>query len=412
MYKNMSGRCIINGGIGLRYYCDIVVVGAGPGGSMAAKYAAENGAEVILIEKKAEIGAPLRCAEGISKKELVELGIKPDPTWICSSIKGAIIKSPSGITLRFGEKNGDTEVGYILERHIFDKYLAEEASMAGAKIMLRTGCTGILKDDNGKIIGIRARSMGEKIEIYAKCVIAADGYESQVGRWAGIDTSIDLNDVDTCIQYRMTNIVFEKNLCEFVVGSMAPGGYIWIFPKGRNVANVGIGIMASRCKHKADPKYFLDKFIEGDPRFRNGQILEITGGMVSTIPGLDRTTTDGLILVGDAARMIDPNTGGGIAHACKSGKFAGEVSVNCLRKMDFSREVLAAYEKMWRNDMEDKLCRNWMVKERFVTLTDEELDDIIKRIGDLSAEEVNIQNLLKIIKERLPNIIAGLECII
>ena len=128
--------------------------------------------------------------------------------------------------------------------------------------------------------------------------------------------------------------------------------------------------MASKCKHGADPKYYLDKFIAEDPRFKDGQILEIVGGMVSTIPGLDETVADNIMLVGDAARIIDPITGGGIAHACRSGMYAGKVAADCLKKGDFSAKALQAYEKMWRDRMEDKLIRNWMAKEKFATLDD------------------------------------------
>ncbi len=394
------------------YECDVVVVGAGPGGSMAAKYAADGGAKVILIEKKAEIGAPLRCAEGVSKKWLAELGIKPEPSWARADMAGAIIRSPSGITFQLDESKAGAEVGYVLERHIFDKRLAEEAALSGAKIMMRTGCTGVIKDKAGKLIGIKARSMGEEIEIYAKCIIAADGYESQVGRWAGIDTSLKMQDIDTCIQYRMTNIKFESNFCEFVIGSAAPGGYIWIFPKSDSTASVGIGVMASKCKHGADPKYYLDKFIAEDPRFKDGQILEIVGGMVSTIPGLDETVADNIMLVGDAARIIDPITGGGIAHACRSGKYAGEVAADCLKKGDFSAKALQAYEKKWRDRMEDKLIRNWMAKERFATLDDATLDELIKLIKDSDIGEVNVFNLLKVIKDKYPKVVEGFEDLI
>ena len=395
-----------------KYECDVVVVGAGPGGSMAAKYAAEGGAKTILIEKKAEIGAPLRCAEGVSKKWLAELGIDADPAWARADMAGAIIRSPNGTVFQLDESKAGAEVGYVLERHLFDKRLAEGAAAAGAKILMRTGCTGAIKDKDGKLIGIKARLMGDEIEIYAKCVIAADGYESQVGRWAGIDTSLKLNDIDTCIQYRMTNIEFEPNFCEFVIGSAAPGGYIWIFPKSKTEANVGIGVMASKCKIGADPKYYLDKFINTDPRFKNGQILEIVGGMVSTIPGLDETVADNLMLVGDAARIIDPITGGGIAHACRSGKYAGEVAADCLKKGDFSKKALMAYEKKWRDRMEDKLYRNWMAKERFATLDDKTLDELIQLIKDSDIGEVNVYNLLKIVKEKYPKVVEGFEDLI
>ena len=357
------------------YECDIVVVGAGPGGSMAARYCAQGGLKTILIEKKAEIGAPLRCAEGVSKKWLEEVGIEPDPTWIRGDMKGAIIKSPQGTTFQLDESKAGSEVGYVLERHLFDKALARDAAEAGAQIMLRTSCTGVIRED-GKIVGIKARSMGEEIEIRAKCVVAADGYESQVGRWAGIDTTLKLNDIDSCIQYRMCNIDCVPDYCEFVIGSVAPGGYIWIFPKGNGIANVGIGVMGRLCKGNGDAKYYLDKFIAEDPRLSKGQCLEIMGGFVSTCPGMDCAVDDNIVLVGDAARIIDPITGGGICHACRTGMYAGKVLTECAKAGDFSKKALMPYEKMWRDRMEDKLFRNWMAKEKLASLDDETIDEL------------------------------------
>ena len=394
------------------YQCDIVVVGAGPGGSMAAKFCAQGGLDTILIEKKAEIGAPLRCAEGVAKKWLSEVGITPDPTWIRGDMKGAIIKSTQGTAFQLDESKAGTEVGYVLERHLFDKALAKDAAAAGAKIMLRTSATGILRGPDGKIVGVKAKSMGEEIEIRAKAVVAADGYESQVGRWAGIDTNLSLSDIDSCIQYRMCNLDVAPVFCEFVIGSAAPGGYVWIFPKGDGVANVGIGVMGSLCKKGADAKYYLDKFIAEDPRFAKAQCLEIMGGFVSICPGLDCAVDDNIILVGDAARVIDPITGGGICHACRTGMYAGKVLVECAKKGDFSKDALMPYEKMWRDRMEDKLFRNWMAKEKLATLSDEVIDDLIKMISQADIKEVNVYNLLKAVKEKYPQVVEGFEDLI
>jgi digeranylgeranylglycerophospholipid reductase len=394
------------------YQCDIVVVGAGPGGSMAAKFCAQGGLDTILIEKKAEIGAPLRCAEGVAKKWLSEVGITPDPTWIRGDMKGAIIKSPQGTAFQLDESKAGTEVGYVLERHLFDKALAKDAAAAGAKIMLRTSATGVIRGPDGKIAGVKAKSMGEEIEIRAKAVVAADGYESQVGRWAGIDTGLDLSDIDSCIQYRMCNLDVAPDFCEFVIGSVAPGGYVWIFPKGNGVANVGIGVMGTKCKKGADAKYYLDKFIAEDPRFAKAQCLEIMGGFVSTCPGLDCAVDDNIILVGDAARIIDPITGGGICHACRTGMYAGKVLSECAKKGDFSKEALMPYEKMWRDRMEDKLFRNWMAKEKLATLSDEVIDDLIKMISQADIKEVNVYNLLKAVKEKYPQVVEGFEDLI
>lgn len=395
-----------------RYDCDIVVVGGGPGGSMAAKYCAEGGLKTIMIEKDAEIGAPLRCAEGVSKKWLTEVGIEPDPAWICADMVGAIIKSPSGHKFQLDESHAGSEVGYVLERHLFDKHLAAMAAEAGADIMMRTGCTGIIKDKNGKLIGVKAKSMGEPIEIYAKCVVAADGFESQVARWAGMDVDMKLSDIVTCLQYRMTNIDIDAEYCEFVIGSPAPGGYVWIFPKGKNIANVGLGIQGTKCKLGADPKYYLDKFIAEDPRLNKGEVLEIVGGMVSTCPGLDETVADNLVLVGDAARIIDPITGGGICHACRTGMYAGKVLTECAKKNDFSKEALKPYDKMWRDRMEDKLYRNFMAKERLAQLDDKTIDELVMLIQDSNIEEVNVYNLLKVVKEKFPKVVEGFEDLI
>ena len=391
-----------------RYDCDVVVVGAGPGGSMAARYAAEGGMKVILLEKKAEIGAPLRCAEGVAKKWLAEVGITPDPKWIRADMKGAIIRSPSGYTFQLDESKAGSEVGYVLERHLFDKHLAELAAKAGAKIMMRVGVYDVIRE-NGKLVGVKAHTMDGDIEVYAKCVVAADGYESQVGRWAGMDTTVKMSDICTCIQYRMVNLDIANDYCEFIIGGDAPGGYIWVFPKGDGIANVGIGVMGTKCKHGADPKYYLDKYIAKTPGLAKGEIVEVVGGFVSTCPGLDETVDDNIILVGDAARVIDPITGGGICHACRTGMYAGKVLAECFKTGDYSKKALKPYDKMWRDRMEDKLYRNFMAKEKLATLDDETIDQLIKLIMDSDIKEVNVYNLLKVIKERFPKVVEGFE---
>jgi len=393
------------------YTCDVVVVGAGPGGSMAAKFCAQGGLQTIMIEKKAEIGAPLRCAEGVSKKWLQEVGIEPDPSWIRADMVGAVIRSPSGYTFKLDESKAGSEVGYVLERHLFDKALARDAVKAGSKIMLRTSCTDVIRE-NGKLVGIKAKCMGEEIEIRSRAIIAADGYESQVGRWAGIDTKLALNDIDSCLQYRMVNADIDPDYCEFIIGkSVAPGGYLWIFPKGNGTANVGIGIIGTECNN-GEAKTYLDKFINTDPRFKNSQAVEIMGGFVSTCPGLDCAVDDNIILVGDAARIIDPITGGGICHACRTGMYAGKVLTECAKTGDFSKKALMPYEKMWRDRMEDKLYRNWMAKERLATLDDETIDEVVKLISGSDIKEVNVYNLLRVIKERFPKVVEGFEDLI
>jgi len=396
------------GGVVVKRECDVVVVGAGPGGSMAAQYAARAGAEVIMLEKRQEIGSPLRCAEGISRAWLDELNIDVDTRWVSTTVDGAKLVSPSGKCFYVDEKTAGNEVGLVLERHLFDKALAEQAVKAGAEIMLKTQAVDIIKE-GGKVCGVRTLSYGEPVEIRAKCVIGADGFESQVGRWAGIDTSLKKTDITACFQYRLTNIDIEHRYCEFFIGSAAPGGYIWIFPKGEDTANVGLGVLLSHIKDPGEVKRYLDRFIAARPFLNKGQPLEAVSGAVSVSPPLDETVMDGLMLVGDAARLIDPITGGGIAHACLSGMYAGQVAAKSLESGDFSKKSLSEYETLWRNRLEDKLWRNWMAKERLVKITDEEFDIIIETLAEVGVEKMSVYNLLKVIKERLPELVKEFE---
>ncbi|MBE3047208.1 NAD(P)/FAD-dependent oxidoreductase, partial [Candidatus Bathyarchaeota archaeon] len=238
---------------------DVVVVGAGPAGSMTAKWAAKGGARVLMIEKRQEIGSPVRCGEGISRSWLDSVGIKLDAKSVAREVKGAKIVAPNGSSFYLSEKMAGNEVGIVLERVFFDKLLARDAVKAGADLMLKTSAVKLLKTGD-KVTGVKIKSWGETKDIKCGCVVGADGYESQVGRWAGINTSLAPRDITSCFQYRLTNINHEADYCEFVLGSKAPGGYIWIFPKNEDTANVGIGMQLTKLKDPADVKKYLDKY--------------------------------------------------------------------------------------------------------------------------------------------------------
>ncbi|MDI3540015.1 MAG: digeranylgeranylglycerophospholipid reductase, partial [Methanolobus sp.] len=232
---------------------DVIVVGAGPAGSIAAKTAAMKGLSVLMIEKRQEIGDPVRCAEGVSKVWLRK-HIEPDHRWICADVKGSRIFSPDGTMIEMAEEIAGGEVGYVLERKIFDRALAYESAKAGAEVMVKTRATGLIIE-NGFVRGVRLMHLGEEKDVRSKLVIGADGVESKVGRWAGIDTSLKPADLETCAQFLMGGTGIDQNYCYFFLGNeIAPGGYIWVFPKGKDLANVGIGILGSKSgkKHAID----------------------------------------------------------------------------------------------------------------------------------------------------------------
>ncbi|HOE52039.1 MAG TPA: NAD(P)/FAD-dependent oxidoreductase [Methanomassiliicoccales archaeon] len=390
---------------------DVIVVGAGPAGSMTAKHAAKKGARVLMIEKRQEIGASLRCAEGVNRKGLEKAGVEVDRRWVAAEIAGAKLVSPGGKVFRIDESQAGNEVGMVLERHLFDKALAADAARAGAEIWLKTAAVGVLKEGD-RVIGVKAMREGEPVKLTAGCVVGADGFESQVARWAGIDTSLKTGDITTCYQYRMANLRTEPDYCEFILGSAAPGGYIWIFPKGDDTANVGIGVLASKLKKAGEVKRYLDAWIKKDERLSCGQPLEAVAGGVSVSPPVERSVMSGLMLVGDAARIIDPITGGGIANGLLSGKYAGEVLGDCAQANDYSEQALMPYDKRWRDSMENRLWRNWMAKEKFLTLSDQTLDGVIETLSTANVDKMSVHNILRAIKDRHPDLVKEFEDLI
>jgi digeranylgeranylglycerophospholipid reductase len=387
---------------------DVLVIGAGPAGSMTAKWAAKSGARTLMIEKRQEIGSPVRCGEGMSKAWLPDVGIKPSSRWINVEVEGARIYSPSEKVLEINEKHAGNEVGYVVERDSFDKQLAIDAANEGVDVMLKTSAIGLLRDD-GHFVGVTAKQGGQTFEIRAPVTIGADGFESQVGRWAGLPTNLQLRDMDSCIQYRMTNVDSDVRYCDFYLGKVAPGGYVWIFPKDEGLANVGIGVQVSKLHNPADVKMYLDKWIAEHPGYAKGKKIDMVGGGVSIAPPMKQTVTNGLLLVGDAARMIDPLTGGGIANGCIAGKIAGEVAAQAVTANDASKEFLQAYEKGWRVKLEDKLYRNWLAKEKLCTLPDETFDKIIDALQGVKLEKLTVLNILKAVHDKYPEVTKEFE---
>jgi len=383
---------------------DILIVGAGPAGSMTARYAAMGGADVIMIEKRQEIGSPVRCAEGISQSLLSKVDIELTQKDIARRVVGAKIFSPGGHCVTLSEKQAGDEVGIVLDRVFFDKHIAKLAIDEGADVKLKTAATGLIME-NGKIAGVKATSPEGDLTIKAKCVVGADGYESQVGRWGGIDTKLSPNDITSCFQYRLTGLDYDPDYCEFYLGSKAPGGYIWIFPKDEETANVGMGIQLAQLKTPAQIKQTLDRFIENDERLRDGKPLDMVSGAVSICAPIDKTVMDNLLLVGDSARQIDPITGGGISNGCIAGRIAGEALADANEKNDFSEKALQRYEKGWRDEMENRLYRNWMAKEKLIKLSDDTFDKIIATLAEVGVEKVSSLAILQAIEKKYPDLV-------
>ncbi|MDR3062973.1 MAG: NAD(P)/FAD-dependent oxidoreductase [Methanobrevibacter sp.] len=372
---------------------DVLVVGSGPAGSSAAKHAALSGAKVILIDKKSEIGSPKRCAEGVSKEGLKFLGIEPKiDRWAVKEIDGIRLVAPNGTDVWLNDEIELPEAGFILERKVFDKHMAMDAARAGAEIRIKTLAKGLEKRGDSFII--KCESFGELFEIKAKIVIAADGPESHIGRWAGLKTQTKAKNMESGIQFEMCNVKMEDpNVLEFYFGKVAPGGYAWIFPKENDIANVGLAVTASETDKTAF-EHLVD-FVTTCPATKNAQAVELNvggdpvGGFVKNIYG------DNILVVGDAAGQVNPLTGGGIISGMTCGMFAGQVAGEAIKEGNYSSKRLSKYADMCDEHMGAKMKKYLKTKEYLFSLTDDELNSIADAFQDVKFKEISTTELIK-----------------
>ncbi|MFH1425027.1 MAG: NAD(P)/FAD-dependent oxidoreductase [archaeon] len=354
---------------------DVVVVGAGPGGSSTAKYCAAAGLDTLLVEKRKEIGAPKRCGEGLTVGGMKRVGLKPEPEWARQKIMGAIMFSPS-------LKRVDIEYkpygGYVIERKIFDKRLAELAAENGAKVQAGVRATGLIKNGN-QVTGVKLSGYDGVWDVKAKVVVAADGVESLVGRWAGLNTKHLLQDTCSGAQFEMCNIdpISEDQLEVYMGNEIAPGGYIWIFPKGKHVANVGIGTRGTN----GSALYYLKKFIQSKDNLKKGSILEINTGNIPVGGPVDQLSTDGLVLVGDAAHQVNAVHGGGIPESMRAGEIASKTIKRAIDANDYTRNTLKQYDEEWFAIEGKRLKRVAIMKSVIEKLSDKDLDYLAEHLS-------------------------------
>jgi digeranylgeranylglycerophospholipid reductase len=321
-------------------------------------------------------------------------------------MEGARIFSPNGTKITLSAEYAGNETGYVVYRDIFDQELARGVVQKGAEIMLNTCAINLLKKD-GKIKGITARHFDETFEIEADVVVGADGVESRIGKWAGIQTTLKPYDLETCVQYTLTNIEWDSPYCDFFIGKhVAPGGYVWVFPKGNNTANIGIGLLAS-LSEPGKAAQFLDKFIAARPELKKGQPLRVITGADPVAEPI-QSVKDNLLLVGDAARQVDPITGGGLMNSIEAGKYAGETIGKAVEKQRFDTQILTEYETHWKKSFGKKLHRNYVAKEIMLDMEDKTLDMLADSLKDYKFEEFSTLSIIKALVTKHPSLLVKL----
>jgi digeranylgeranylglycerophospholipid reductase len=381
----------------IREAYDVIIVGGGPAGTLAARSAALGGLATLLLEKDRDLGIPVRCAEAVGRKGL-DAYLEPDPRWIAHQVEKVRFVAPDGAAVDVATD----EVGYILNRRIFDQELGRRAVQAGAQVLTRAYVHGLTLEA-GLVTGVKVRFPEGEKQIGAKIVIAADGVESRVGRWAGLRTHFVLKDLECCYQYLLGGLSIDPECVQCYFGAeVAPGGYAWVFPKSSDTANVGIGIAASMTNGQA-VKGYLDAFIAR--QFPQASILACVAGGVPAAKPFKKIHGPGVLLAGDAAAHANPLTGGGISSAMAAGRLAGQVAVRCIKAGDWSEKALGTYTREWEERWGEDQRRLYRLKEAVHQIKDSTLNKAAEVLNTLPPEKRTLQRIFRTALAHHPQLI-------
>jgi len=352
--------------------CDVVVIGGGPAGLTAAYFIAKKGGSVTVIERRKELGVPVACAEGISVTGLKK-AFEPHKRWISSTIEGVRLYTPTGRMIFIDHPSA----GFVLDRPIFENDIAQMALDVGAEIFTETS---VIEISGYKTIDYIVIEQNEQLrKIIAKHYIDASGIAGIAAMWAFPQTKLSEEGFHTCAQVLLESDDFNHEpVAEFWWGSeIAPGGYVWVFPKGGKRANVGLGIIPKLAGQKR-PADFLQTFLQ--KRFSDYTIIEHRDGVVPATKRLSPMGRGNLLLAGDAARLTNAISGGGLDSALASGKLAAETISNLWNSPH--EKILAEYEKQWKSSAGKLLDLYAKLRMGIVQLSDNELEiiaDVIER---------------------------------
>ena len=382
----------------LRY--DVIVVGAGTAGCLAAKTVAEAGLTVCLVERKRreEIGEKV-CGDALGEHHLKTLGLEnPQGGELEKRIEGIKIFSPDTDTI-FTVEHEDF-VGYLLNRRLFGQWLLRKAVDAGAELLESTQCLKPLVD-RGFVSGVMTKDAktGKEIELRSKVTVDASGFVGVVRKHLpkplGIENDVANHDVEAC--YREIRQLRQESentkYCEIYLNQrVTPGGYSWIFPKSGARVNAGLGI-CMRGKFP-NPKNQFYKHILTKPVFDGSLLLAGGAWYDPTRRPLDTMVGNGVVLTGDAACLVNPIHGGGIGPSMLSGYFAGKTIVEAVENGDVSQKSLWPYNCRYNEMYGGKQARLDVFRMLLLRARDEDLnygmryhllteDDVLKAgLGD------------------------------
>ncbi len=342
---------------------DVVVVGAGPAGSAAARSCAEHGLKTLLVEEHAAVGYPVQCA-GLLSTAAFEV-CRVSSRSILNEIRGARMVSGIGGEVCFDA--GKTKA-YVVDRAVLDREMAEEAARAGAGLRLKTYVAGI-RDGN-----LLTRGLGGREEIPFRLLIAADGPRSSIARMLGMERSpIYLSGVQADLPCEIDPRYVELH------PNASPDFFGWVIPVNGRRARVGL----------CSGAFTKERFAAFVSQYPAGCVHLVSG----TIPlgVMPRTYGHKTLFVGDAGGFAKPTSGGGVYTGVRSAEHAALVASACCKKGTFDDGALREYETRWRQDFGKELAVGLKLLKIRQAMTPEEIDRLCRVMDDPDVLETIVR---------------------